>query len=348
MVAIAFVLWLLVTFENAEKNLHTENVGTILVIMAVITILILAIFIGYKIVIKKTYTFIQNHSIAIKTLKKLNSEFSFAPVEIIKFENSYDNEAMFDDLHTVDYLVYMLIYEQKRVRKTIEATNQNKYLYSNYTSRLKEIGALNRFDSEKTPLFKGILKRKEEECFNKLIQHPCTRFEITVTLTLTNINGYYRDRKSDSFGENTVIDIIERLHRKEGDFYLDEQVWQSICKVERAKVSNKMRFAVYSRDGNRCRNCGSPYDLEVDHIYPIAKGGKSTFDNLQTLCHRCNAEKSDSVPTEMQKQKTKGSIVKDGYTCPLCKTGKIVTRKGKYGNFYGCSNYPNCKFTKQP
>ena len=128
MVAIAFVLWLLLTFENAEKNLHTENVGTILVIMAVITILILAIFIGYKIVIKKTYTFIQNHSIAIKTLKKLNSEFSFAPVEIIKFENSYDNEAMFDDLHTVDYLVYMLIYEQKRVRKTMESTNQHKYL----------------------------------------------------------------------------------------------------------------------------------------------------------------------------------------------------------------------------
>ena len=32
--------------------------------------------------------------------------------------------------------------------------------------------------------------------------------------------------------------------------------------------------------------------------------------------------------------------------CPDC-GGKLVLRKGKYGNFYGCSNYPKCKFTTQ-
>ena len=31
--------------------------------------------------------------------------------------------------------------------------------------------------------------------------------------------------------------------------------------------------------------------------------------------------------------------------CPKC-GGKIVIRDGKYGKFYGCSNYPKCKFTK--
>jgi len=30
--------------------------------------------------------------------------------------------------------------------------------------------------------------------------------------------------------------------------------------------------------------------------------------------------------------------------CPRC-GGTIIERKGKYGRFYGCSNYPNCKFT---
>ncbi|MEI0557213.1 topoisomerase DNA-binding C4 zinc finger domain-containing protein [Brachyspira intermedia] len=30
--------------------------------------------------------------------------------------------------------------------------------------------------------------------------------------------------------------------------------------------------------------------------------------------------------------------------CPRCK-GKLILREGKYGQFYGCSNYPNCKFT---
>ncbi len=30
--------------------------------------------------------------------------------------------------------------------------------------------------------------------------------------------------------------------------------------------------------------------------------------------------------------------------CPKC-GGKLIERKGKYGAFYGCSNYPKCKFT---
>lgn len=30
--------------------------------------------------------------------------------------------------------------------------------------------------------------------------------------------------------------------------------------------------------------------------------------------------------------------------CPSC-GGQLVLRKGKYGNFYGCSNYPKCKYT---
>jgi len=32
-------------------------------------------------------------------------------------------------------------------------------------------------------------------------------------------------------------------------------------------------------------------------------------------------------------------------TCPLCKEGKAVIRKGKFGQFLACSNYPDCKYT---
>ncbi len=40
----------------------------------------------------------------------------------------------------------------------------------------------------------------------------------------------------------------------------------------------------------------------------------------------------------------KNGIVND--SCPKC-GGKLVKRNGKYGAFYGCSNYPECKFTKK-
>ena len=38
--------------------------------------------------------------------------------------------------------------------------------------------------------------------------------------------------------------------------------------------------------------------------------------------------------------------IKEQNLCPYCKT-PLVLRKGKYGDFYGCSNYPKCKFTKK-
>ncbi|MBQ8131916.1 MAG: topoisomerase DNA-binding C4 zinc finger domain-containing protein [Bacilli bacterium] len=33
-------------------------------------------------------------------------------------------------------------------------------------------------------------------------------------------------------------------------------------------------------------------------------------------------------------------------TCPKC-GGELVVRKGKYGDFLGCRNYPKCKYTKE-
>ncbi|MDR0942061.1 MAG: type I DNA topoisomerase [Holosporales bacterium] len=33
--------------------------------------------------------------------------------------------------------------------------------------------------------------------------------------------------------------------------------------------------------------------------------------------------------------------------CPLCKTGRINLKLGRFGAFLGCSNYPDCKFTKK-
>lgn len=33
-------------------------------------------------------------------------------------------------------------------------------------------------------------------------------------------------------------------------------------------------------------------------------------------------------------------------TCPRCSVGHLKLRNGKKGRFYGCSNFPNCKFTQ--
>ena len=40
--------------------------------------------------------------------------------------------------------------------------------------------------------------------------------------------------------------------------------------------------------GECCANCGSCEALVLDHVLPIAKGGRSRLDNLQMLCAECN------------------------------------------------------------
>jgi hypothetical protein len=59
-------------------------------------------------------------------------------------------------------------------------------------------------------------------------------------------------------------------------------------------VGSVLRYAVLKRDRFRCVLCGdSPAvdpacDLEIDHIQPFSKGGKTVAGNLRTLCRRCN------------------------------------------------------------
>lgn len=53
----------------------------------------------------------------------------------------------------------------------------------------------------------------------------------------------------------------------------------------------ELRARVIKRDGNKCRRCCSPNHLQVDHIIPVARGGKSIMANLWTLCAFCHAKR---------------------------------------------------------
>ncbi len=62
-------------------------------------------------------------------------------------------------------------------------------------------------------------------------------------------------------------------------------------RVASRRIADSVRAAVLVRDGGRCRNCRRAINLEMDHIVPVSKGGKTEESNLQTLCRRCNRRK---------------------------------------------------------
>jgi HNH endonuclease len=63
---------------------------------------------------------------------------------------------------------------------------------------------------------------------------------------------------------------------------------------KRQRISKKLRFEVFKRDGFRCAYCGAvPANalLECDHINPVSRGGHDGLDNLITACFDCNRGK---------------------------------------------------------
>ena len=70
---------------------------------------------------------------------------------------------------------------------------------------------------------------------------------------------------------------------------------------QRKLMTKSLRMIIKERDNYTCQKCGiSVYQephllLEIDHIIPISHNGKTTMDNLQTLCWKCNRQKSNKL-----------------------------------------------------
>lgn len=261
-----------------------------------LAVVALAIIIPSSIIHKKYKDFALLHSLAIKELRNINNHYRFNSIREHNQANSYDNENYYDMISTKDYLIYQLVYIQKEVLTALNDTSGNRIFFEKYKNEIAEKCHLNTFDTEELLKNRNKLARIEKKLFEKEIKTPRTEYWINVYLELTKINGRHVCSKRNTFYEKDIRSLIERINNRRNGFYLDEEIWKAICRVERGKVSNKLRFAIYARDGYRCRKCGRKTDdLEIDHIIPIAKGGKTVYDNLQTLCHRCNKRKGSDL-----------------------------------------------------
>ena len=95
--------------------------------------------------------------------------------------------------------------------------------------------------------------------------------------------------------EENIVELIKVLESK--------LTAKAFAKEQRALMTKKLREYIKKRDNFTCCNCGNstykePYLLhQGDYITPVAKGGCTVEDNLQTLCWKCNRAKSDKIPS---------------------------------------------------
>ncbi|HET9899222.1 MAG TPA: HNH endonuclease signature motif containing protein [Streptosporangiaceae bacterium] len=110
-------------------------------------------------------------------------------------------------------------------------------------------------------------------------------------------NAFYWE--SCNYSSRDVMALVRDRQRKQGQrldrahmlLNVEEGRTEPDAKRRREPIPREARRAVFERDGGQCVQCGSRFDLQYDHVIPLALGGANAVDNLQLLCGQCNRQK---------------------------------------------------------
>ena len=164
-----------------------------------------------------------------------------------------------------------------------------------------------------TPLGEVIIKFLKEH-FSDIID-----YEFTASM----------ETKLDSIAqnENSVYSVIS-------EFY--EKFSKELENAQKATESAEKIEIPREESDHVCEKCGAKM------IYKEGRFGKFlACPNFPQCKNTATVDKNGNIIAAEDKKQ-----VSAGFTCEKC-GGEMVVRSGKFGEFYACSNYPACKFTKQ-
>lgn len=283
------------------------------------------------IVSKRRERIIKVNSEKVKQIEELNKNFKkISSKKHNVLEREYSRKSL-DRVNGDDVIKYHIENDIKGLRTDIENSIYNISLLDEYEKNVAKI--LEQESINNTKYSDKKYKRIENIVLDKVV-YTKKDFLIRVSLEV-----YYRSnggRINESRNGFRNYDELLELYKE----WENGNKYEVTKRQERKIMNDDIRYNVLKRDNFTCQKCGitskDGAKLEVDHIIPLSKGGKTVMSNLQTLCDRCNSGKSDKTKEDFESNDI----------CPRC-GGTLVKRSGKYGAFMGCSNYPKCRYIKK-
>ena len=156
-------------------------------------------------------------------------------------------------------------------------------------------------------------KRRKLARVHMFREHRAKQFE-----NGTNDNNAYlfqlrRFRSGEPFGSldtewATSYEWLSKRHDMLADINYSTNLRSWNAKNQRELMTPELRQQIMRRDNYTCQICGKYMpdgrDIHIDHIVPIARGGKTVPDNLQVLCSHCNLSKGAKMPDEYARYAT--------------------------------------------
>ncbi|MBP5210034.1 MAG: topoisomerase DNA-binding C4 zinc finger domain-containing protein, partial [Clostridia bacterium] len=135
----------------------------------------------------------------------------------------------------------------------------------------------------------------------------------------------------------TKLDVIEHGDltptKVLGDFYtiFEKELKAAETEADSAKIELPPEESEYE-----CEKCGAKM------VYKAGRYGRFLACPNYPTCRNTKAVDKNGVPVNREESRPEPA----GFTCELCGADMLI-RRGRYGQFYACSNYPTCRNTKQ-
>ncbi|KAK7315654.1 hypothetical protein VNO77_34220 [Canavalia gladiata] len=134
----------------------------------------------------------------------------------------------------------------------------------------------------------------ELSCFRGLV--------LDISYRPVNVVGWKRAICLEFMEKADVVEYYaQTVNSPSGSFYIPAvlRVPHLLQVVKRRIVKNSLtRKNILFRDNYTCQYCSSQENLTIDHVMPIALGGKWKWENLVTACAKCNSKKGRKTVEE--------------------------------------------------
>lgn len=213
----------------------------------------------------------------------------------LKFCKTYKSKAAVVKASLNDAAVQYVSENQDYVENLIRTYRECNNLYSAYKKVVDNI-LETKFDYSKLKLSRLLFFslnnyiKFENKMVNEIIYENTNNLTLYVRVEYISPKGQNYWYKDHEYSFTSIVAFVKTVKQHEE--------YMKSAKYQRSILSDSLRYDVLKRDNFTCQICGASskkdgVKLEVDHIFPISKGGKTEMSNLQTLCERCNRGKSN-------------------------------------------------------
>ena len=234
------------------------------------------------------------------------SQFMELKKNIFEIQTNGKKVKIWNNQHTVDYIIlqqkdrlinFLKLYNnygiwwENNIQKIIK---QTKNLASNISSEMIIFG--DKFYKRATLEIENLVKNNNPNniqlSFITYTYHSNTRHYNP------NTHEWWSDKSPIKTTFSKILNPKEVLTRLEllAKYNFEMTEYQYHCDNQRKLMTQELRNEIIERDNCICQICKkkcSKNEIEIDHIKPVSKGGKTMRSNLQVLCLSCNRKKSN-------------------------------------------------------